>query len=104
MTQGGEPCGQQHQLVAQQLHQTVGAAQARCIEVQMPTYALQGADLTQQLHLPALEIRLAFLGAQDRTGMGRQQFGDLIDFGEIVPGDGFGARGEQADHAHTGDG
>ncbi|MNP47582.1 hypothetical protein D3C76_1416460 [compost metagenome] len=69
----------------------------------MPSYPLQRADLPQQLHLPAVEVGLAFLGTNDRTGMGRQQPDDLIDPGEVILGHRFRARGQQADNADAGD-
>ncbi|MNL30721.1 hypothetical protein D3C87_1524740 [compost metagenome] len=99
MAQRGKPRRQQHQLIAEQLHQVVGTAQTRRVVIQVPAHTFQCADLPQQLHLPTMEIFFAFLGTNDGTGMGRQQFDHLIDTGEIILGHGLRARGQQADDA-----
>ncbi|MNP10600.1 hypothetical protein D3C76_1027560 [compost metagenome] len=102
VAQGGESCRQQHQLVAKQLHQVVGAAQARRIVIEVPAHTLQRADLPQQLHLPTVEVFLAFLGTNNGAGMGCQQLDHLVDPVEILLGHGFRARGQQAHDADAG--
>ncbi|MNX97560.1 hypothetical protein D3C86_1299330 [compost metagenome] len=102
MAQRGEPCRQQHQLVAQQLHQIIGTAQTRSVVIQMPTYAFQCANLPKQLHLSTVELCLAFLGTNHGAGMGGQQLDHLIDPREVILGHGLRACGQQADDTHAG--
>lgn len=99
VAQYGEARSQQHQLVAQQLHQAVGAAQAWRVEIQVAAQTFQGADLTQKLHLSLVEVGLAFVGTDRRRGVGRQQLQHLVDLGEVAMGHGLRARRQQADHA-----
>ncbi|MNN67050.1 hypothetical protein D3C81_1826630 [compost metagenome] len=72
MAQRGESRRQQHQLIAQQLHQAIGAAQAWRVEIQMPAHTFQRADFAQELHLPTMKILFGFFGTDDGACMGGQ--------------------------------
>jgi len=102
MTQRGQSRGQQHQLIAEQQYQVVGTAQTWGIEIKMTSQTFQCADLTEQLHLPTLEIGFAFFRTKHLGSVAGRQFDDLIDFGEIALGDGLRPCREQTDHADTG--
>ncbi len=101
--QNGQARGHQHQLVGQLLHQFVGAAQARGVEIQVAAQHFQGGDLAQQLLLSLLEVLFRLLAADHRSGMHGDQADQLVDLGEIPPSYALWASEEQADQSDAGD-
>ncbi|MNZ56853.1 hypothetical protein D3C78_748110 [compost metagenome] len=102
VAQHSKPGGEQHQLIAQQLHQAVGAAQVWRIEIQVAAKALQSADFAKDLHLSLAEGGRRFLATDGRRSMAGHQFDQIVDLGKVTTSHRLRPGTEQTHYAHTG--
>ncbi|MCY1231006.1 hypothetical protein D9M72_434420 [compost metagenome] len=93
---------QQDQLIGEQLHQAIGTAQVRRIEVQVAAQALQGADLGDQLCLALAKGGLILVGPNHCGSVNGDEPDQAVDLGEVTFGHRLRASREQADKADAG--